>query len=60
MKYAVKMGSCAVIYEYIPSFIKISSAIQKLIGWDTQTHRKHGDGISLLLFLAYFSYFKKN
>jgi hypothetical protein len=30
MKYAVKMGSVAMIY--IPSFIKIGSGIQKLIG----------------------------
>jgi hypothetical protein len=30
MKYAVQMGSVAMIY--IPSLIKISSAIQKLIG----------------------------
>jgi hypothetical protein len=30
MKYAVEMGSGAIIY--IPSFIKIVSAIQKLIG----------------------------
>jgi hypothetical protein len=30
MKYAVEMGSGAMIY--IPSFIKISSAIRKLIG----------------------------
>jgi hypothetical protein len=30
MKYAVEMGSVAMIY--IPSFIKISSGIQKLIG----------------------------
>jgi hypothetical protein len=30
MKYAVEMGSGAVIY--IPSFIKIGSGIQKLIG----------------------------
>jgi hypothetical protein len=35
MKYAVEMGSGAIIY--IPSFIKINSAIQKLIGGDTQT-----------------------
>jgi hypothetical protein len=33
MKFAVKMGSDAMIY--IPSFIKIGSGIQKLI--DTQT-----------------------
>jgi hypothetical protein len=32
MKYAVEMGSDAVIYEYIPIFIKIGSAIQKLAG----------------------------
>jgi hypothetical protein len=30
MKYAVEMGSGAIIY--IPSFIKIGSGIQKLIG----------------------------
>jgi hypothetical protein len=41
MKYVVGMGSGAVIY--IPSFIKIGSAIQKLIG-----HRQHGNHISLL------------
>jgi hypothetical protein len=39
MKCAVEMGSGAVIY--IPSFIKIGSAIQKLLGGggykDTQT-----------------------
>jgi hypothetical protein len=35
MKYAVGMGSGAVIY--IPSFIKTGSAIQKLIGGDTHT-----------------------
>jgi hypothetical protein len=29
MKYAVEMGSCAMLY--IPSFIKIGSCIQKLI-----------------------------
>jgi hypothetical protein len=37
MKYAVKMGSVAMIY--IPSFIKIGSDIQKLTGGDMQTHR---------------------
>jgi hypothetical protein len=40
MKYAVEMGSCAMIYSYIQSFIKIGSGIQKLIGGDTQTHRQ--------------------
>jgi hypothetical protein len=36
MKYAVKMGSVAMIY--MPSFIKIGWGIQKLIGKDAQTH----------------------
>jgi hypothetical protein len=41
MKYAVEMGSGAMIY--IPSFIKIGSGIQTLIGrgggyTDTRTH----------------------
>jgi hypothetical protein len=38
MKYAVEMGLGAMMY--VPSFIKIDSVIQKLIGWgftDTQT-----------------------
>jgi hypothetical protein len=39
MKYAVEMGSSAMIYTYIPSLIKIGSGIQTLIrGYiDTQT-----------------------
>jgi hypothetical protein len=41
MKYAVEMGSCAMIY--IPSLIMISSGIQKLMGQYIQTHRKPGD-----------------
>jgi hypothetical protein len=41
MKYAVEM-------IFIPSFIKIGSGIQKLTWGDTQTHRQHGDVISLL------------
>jgi hypothetical protein len=45
MKYAFEMGSGAMIY--IPSFIKISSGIRKLIG---EIHRQHGDLISILLF----------
>jgi hypothetical protein len=50
MKYAVEMGSGAMIY--IPSFRKIGSGIQKLICGhsDTQTHRQRGDLISLLIF----------
>jgi hypothetical protein len=47
MKYAVEMGSGAMIY--IPSFINIGSGNQKLIG-DTQTQRQQGDLISLLLY----------
>jgi hypothetical protein len=43
------MGSCAVIY--VPSFIKIGSGIQKLIGGHTDTHtRQQRDLISLLHF----------
>jgi hypothetical protein len=46
MKYAVEMGSDALIY--MPGLIRIGSDSQKLIGWDIQT--QHGDRISLLLF----------
>jgi hypothetical protein len=49
MKYAVKMGSSAVLY--IPGFVKISSAIQMLIG--RYTDRQHGDRISLHLFFFF-------
>jgi hypothetical protein len=45
MKYAIEMGSGAM--TYIPSFIKIGSGIQKLIGG---IHRRHGELISPLLF----------
>jgi hypothetical protein len=45
MIYAVEMGSCATMY--IPSFIKIDSGIQTLIGG---IHRQQGDLISLILF----------
>jgi hypothetical protein len=48
MKYTAEMGTYAV--TYIPSFIKIGSAIKKLIEWDIKTHRNHGDGINLLFF----------
>jgi hypothetical protein len=51
MKYAVEMGSGAMIY--IPSFIKIGSGIQKLTAGDSQTHRQYGDLInSLSLFFS--------
>jgi hypothetical protein len=49
MKYDVEVSSGAMIY--IPSFIKIGSGIQKLIGRDSQIHRQHGDRISLLSYL---------
>jgi hypothetical protein len=45
MKYAVEMGSGAMIY--ILNFVKISSGIQNSIG---KIHRQHGDRISLLSF----------
>jgi hypothetical protein len=48
MKYSFEMGSGAMIY--IPSLIKIGSGIQKLMRGVSQTHRQHGDFISLLLF----------
>jgi hypothetical protein len=32
MKYAVEMGSGAMMYVYMPSFIKTGSGIQTLIG----------------------------
>jgi hypothetical protein len=49
MKFAVEIGSGAMIYSYIPSFMKIGSVIHNLIG-GTQRHRQHGDCISLFLF----------
>jgi hypothetical protein len=48
MKYAVEMESIVMIYTQ--SFIKIVLGIQKSTGSDSQTHRQHGDFISLLLF----------
>jgi hypothetical protein len=45
MKFTVEIGSNAMIY--IPTFIKIGSAIQKLRGG---IHRQHCDSISLILF----------
>jgi hypothetical protein len=44
MEYAVEMGSGTLIY--IPGFIKTSSGIRNLTGWDTQTHRQQGDQTS--------------
>jgi hypothetical protein len=49
MKYILEMSSGAMAYT--TSFIKIGSGIQKLMGrGDSQTHRQHGDLLSLLLF----------
>jgi hypothetical protein len=47
MKYTVEMGSGAIIY--IPSFIKIGSAIQNL---RAVIYRQYGNRISLLLFFS--------
>jgi hypothetical protein len=39
------------MYEYIPSFIRIGSGIQQLIGGiHKQTHRPHGDCTGPFLF----------
>jgi hypothetical protein len=38
VKYAVEMGSGAMIYSYIPSFIKIGSGIQKLMKGGIHRH----------------------
>jgi hypothetical protein len=46
MKFAVEMGSRAMMYSYNPGFIKIASDIQKFLEENTQT--QHGDHISLL------------
>jgi hypothetical protein len=37
MKYATEMGSFAMIYSYIPSFINTDSGNHKLIDVDTET-----------------------
>jgi hypothetical protein len=53
------MGCCAVIY--VPSFIKIGSGVQKLIGGytDTHTHKQtnthtHGQNCDLISLLCIF------
>jgi hypothetical protein len=55
MIYAVEMSSGSMIY--ISSFIKIGSAIQKLIV-GTHRHRHRADRISLLLFFKTSEYAK--
>jgi hypothetical protein len=52
MKYAVEKGSVTMLC--VSSFIKTGSGIQKLIREESQTHRQHGDLISL------FSFFFQN
>jgi hypothetical protein len=52
MKYSVEMSSCVMIYSYIPSFIKIGSGVQNLIGG---IHR-HTD--SMVISQACFYFFK--
>jgi hypothetical protein len=52
MNYAVEMGLGAM--TYMPSFIKVNSGIQKLMGGgDTRTDRQEGDLICLLLLFQY-------
>jgi hypothetical protein len=48
MKYAAEIGSGAMIH--IPSLIKIGFRHSKVNSGDSQTHRQHGELISLLLF----------
>jgi hypothetical protein len=50
MNCAVEMGSDAMIYEYIPNFLKIGSGIRKLMGGYTQMHKQYGDLISVFYF----------
>jgi hypothetical protein len=50
MKYAAEMGLGAMIYSYIPSSIKTGSGTRELVWGDSETHREHGDRISLLYF----------
>jgi hypothetical protein len=51
MNYVFEMVSGAMIYSYIPNFIRIDSGIQKSFGViHIQTHRQQGDFISILLF----------
>jgi hypothetical protein len=51
IKYAVEMGSCAMIY--IPGFIKTGFGIQQLTPGEgnSQTHKQHDDLLSLMWFL---------
>jgi hypothetical protein len=51
MKYAVQMGSSAMIYSYIPSFIKIGSGIQKVIAG---IHRYTDSMVDIISLLSLF------
>jgi hypothetical protein len=52
MKYAVEMGSGAIIYSYIPHFLNTDSGIQNLIGRiHRDRDRQLGDVISFFYFL---------
>jgi hypothetical protein len=46
VKYAAEIGSG--VMKHVPGFIMIGSGIRNLICGDGQTHRQHGDIISLL------------
>jgi hypothetical protein len=48
MKQAGEMSSDAMMH--VPRFMKIGSGIPKLIGGYSQTHRQHGDRVSLFSF----------
>jgi hypothetical protein len=39
MKHAVEMGSVAMLYSYIPSFVKIGAAIRTLMEGGIKKHR---------------------
>jgi hypothetical protein len=49
MTYAFEMGSGAMIYPYIPSFIMIGSGIQTML-CRIHRHRQHDDIMNLHLF----------
>jgi hypothetical protein len=44
MKYDVEMSPGVMMY--IPSFVKIGSGIQKLLGENSQAHRQHGGNVA--------------
>jgi hypothetical protein len=50
MKYSVEMGSGAMIYIHCTRFHKDWFSHSKVDRGDSQTHRQHGDWMSLFLF----------